>query len=303
MSPLRAILGRFARFLVRIARTLDPAAAGAPYWVMPERMAALRQRYPGAPEHWLEFVARRTPVNEIPEANPAPPPVPPYEPTFEPDRPPRRALDGLRSFLRLRGRPTTMFPAPAVRASPRQILSRPEVPAIAPTPPEQYRRASTTQRPALTFSVKPVRNPIANLVRIGRPARRQDRTQFPATDAAVRPESAVVEPAPATPRDHETYFPDRAARPIRPAIDIARADHEPPAVETERRWPRRSERPNAELAWPAPRGEAVRSAPTFRGQDPRWPDLPPSATELGAAAPSLEDAIRLAEQVGGTWNG
>ena len=59
MSVLRAILARFARLLVRIARTLDPGVAAAPYWAVPERMAALRQRYPGAPEHWLELVARR----------------------------------------------------------------------------------------------------------------------------------------------------------------------------------------------------------------------------------------------------
>ena len=57
MSALRAILGRFARFLVRIARKLDPGLPPARNSLMPERMAALRQRYPGAPDHWLELVA------------------------------------------------------------------------------------------------------------------------------------------------------------------------------------------------------------------------------------------------------
>jgi len=84
MSVVRAILGRFARFLVRIARTLDPGIAAAPYWVMPERMAALRARYPGAPEHWLELLARRT---TLADGGPAP--------AYRPEREARAAHRGV----------------------------------------------------------------------------------------------------------------------------------------------------------------------------------------------------------------
>jgi hypothetical protein len=49
---------------------------------------------------------------------------------------------------------------------------------------------------------------------------------------------------------------------------------------------------------------AARPDPQFRTADPRWPELPPLAVESGPApAPSLDEAILLAEQIGGTWSG
>src|SRR5215813_9533017 len=114
MSVLRAILGRFARFLVRIARRLDPAITPAAAWTMTERMTALRRRYPGAPDHWLELIARRAAFD-----TPAPEPEEPSDyrrghdahfPVADPRRTeapavaqPRRAARPALSFLRRHG--------------------------------------------------------------------------------------------------------------------------------------------------------------------------------------------------------
>ena len=288
MRVVRAILGRFARFLVRIARTLDPASATAPHWVMPERMAALRQRYPGAPEHWLEFVARRTPGGEPTEPHaPSPEPDPPIEAQTH-----SRPRDTQRNWLGVRARPVVVFP----RTDPR--------PNARPNAPLAATRAAP--RPGLTFSTQSVRNPIANLLRIGRRERHSPVLQFHA-DAPVQGDGRdAPEPVDLARHEHQTFFPNLAARPThRPDMIGANDAHrDVPAVHPDPRWPARPDRAAIDAARTNEPARAVRPDPGFGAYDPRWPELPRLAVEYGpAAAPSLDEAILLAEQIGGAWSG
>jgi len=285
MRVVRAILGRFARFLVRIARTLDPASATAPYWVMPERMAALRQRYPGAPEHWLEFVARRTPGGEQAEPHARPPePRSPLEAQARP-----RPRDTLRNWLGARTRPMVVFP----RADPRPA-ARPQAPQTA---------ARTAPRPGLTFSTQSVRNPIANLLRMGRPERRSPMLHFHLPDAAPGDHREAPAVIPAR-REHQTFFPNPDARPAVAPDAIGPRDPRHDAPHADTRWPAWPERAPVDTVRPSEQSRTARPDPNFGAYDPRWPELPRLAADYGpAAAPSLDEAILLAEQIGGTWSG
>ena len=289
MRVVRAILGRFARFLVRIARTLDPALATAPYWVMPERMAALRQRYPGAPEHWLEFVARRTAIGE-----PAEPHAPPLDPRTPIDaQPPQtrsRPRDTLRNWLGARTHPVVVFPRPDPR------------PKARPSAPQTSARAAP--RPGLTFGTKSVRNPIANLLRIGRPERRAPALHFHDGDPLARDDRGPLEQEVFARREHQTFFPDVSVRsthrPETSDADDTRRD----AVQAEMRWPAWPERSSIDASRPNELTRAARPDPSFRAHDPRWPELPRPAVDHGPSpTPSLDEAILLAEQIGGTWSG
>jgi len=301
MSVLRAMLGRFARFLVRIARTLDPALATAPYWLMPERMAALRQRYPGAPDHWLELIARRGGMADA--HNPPPEPVvrrADERPLFD-ARPaePRRG-DTLRRFLRFGDRPAVGFPRPVSRSkvqpSELRIAARAEPGASAVPSPE-----ARPTRPGLTFSTHSVRNPIANLLRIARPAQRSTTLNFSATPA--REIRDMPEPEESVRREHRTFFPDLIGHePHRP--DMASApdtQHDPVPADT--RWPAGPDRPPADVTWLNGQPGVARPSPSFRSSDPRWPELPPVAIDSDPSlARSLVEAIFVAEQIGGSWS-
>jgi hypothetical protein len=287
MRVLRAILGRFARFLVRIARTLDPASATAPYWVVPERMAALRQRYPGAPEHWLEFVARRAAVGDPVEPH-APSPDP--RPSAEAQLPQARDRDARRSFLRFRERPVVAFSQQDARQK-----ARPTALHIAPANP-------ASSRPGLTFGANSVRNPIANLLRIGRRDLRAPMMQFHTVDSARSDIQDAGPPNVSARREHPTFFPNPGDRPThRPdTVDAQRrAD-----IQSDLRWPERFGPSAIASNWRDHRPGAARPDPSFRTSDPRWPDLPPLEVDYGpSAAASLDEAILLAEQLGGTWSG
>lgn len=315
MSVVRAILGRFARFLVRIARTLDPALATAPYWVMPERMAALRQRYPGAPEHWLELVARRTAIGEAVDprfahSEPSARHADELRPSIEAQGPnPHsrpRTRDTLRNFLRVRGRPAIGFPRPDSRSK-----ARPGEPPI-PTRTDSSPRAGPSPasraaiRPRLTFITRPARNPIANLLRIERPSRDRGSLHFPADNSVSRRDRETPGPEDFARREHQTFFPDLGARETRRPEAIGVTDVRPDAtiIQPDTRWPSRAERRPIDAIWPDEQHGAVRPDPTFRTQDPRWPDLPRLAVEYGPSpVPPGDDAILLAEQIGGTWSG
>ena len=303
MSVLRAILGRFARFLVRIARTLDPALATEPYWVMPERMAALRQRYPGAPEHWLEALARRTSIGE-PAAPSGPPAVPAPAIETPPPQAPSRPRNSLRNLLRVRDRPGVAFPRPnagskARPGGPRIVTAAPSIP-----PPAAAPQIHTPARPGLKFSTASVRNQIANLLRVARPGRRSAMLRFDANQAAPRETPEAPETPPITRREHQAVFPDSERRPMHRPDMVDERDDRAVTAQAELRWPARAERASIDPVWPSGARAATRTEPTFRTRDPRWPDLLPAAVESGPApAPSLDEAILLAEQFGGTWSG
>ena len=301
MSVLRAMLGRFARFLVRIARTLDPALATAPYWLMPERMAALRQRYPGAPDHWLELIARRGGMADAHN-----PPTEPMarradeRPLFD-ARPaePRRG-DTLRRFLRFGDRPAVGFPRLASRskAQPSELRIAARADPSLPASPSPEARPS---RPGLTFSTRSARNPIANLLRIDRPTRRSAALNFSATPP--REIRDMPEPEEFVRREHRTFFPDLIGHEShRPDMaGPAGVQHDPIPADT--RWPARPERAAADVTWLSGQPGVARPSPSFRSHDPRWPELPPVALDHGPSlARSLDEAIFLAEQIGGSWS-
>lgn len=306
MRVVRAILGRFARFLVRIARTLDPALATAPYWVMPERMANLRQQYPGAPEHWLEFVARRTAVGE-PAESPASPPES-HSPVGSIPAPQVRARprDTLRKLFGVSRRPMIVFPRAdsrsKTRPDPTPVGTR--IDATTPTLPAPATR--TAPRPGLTFGTKSVRNPIANLLRIGRPQRRPPVLHFNTVDPSHRTEQEAPGHVAFARHEHQTVFP----------IPDGRSKHRPDLIGTDDarrgslgaranlRWPAAPAPAMAAPAWLDGRPGTPRPDPSFGTPDSRWPELPRVAVEQGSPIPSsLDEAILLAEQIGGTWSG
>ena len=279
MKALRAILGRFARFLVRIARTLDPGVAATPYWAMAERMAALRQRYPGAPEHWLEMLARQ-PVG--------PPPRPAAEHAQPETRPETSPLSQDRAPAGRGARPAPRFPSllprlrPTATAAPSATQDRPD-----PTLPAA---ASRSLRPSLAFAAPRVRNPIANLLRPER-AGPHPAAHFPG-EAGTRAD-----------RDGE-WPPDRE----RGRRDERMATFGETDVPRERAragvvWPefRFSAAPGS--SWPGPPPAAGRDGPQFPTSDGRWPELPPRLDESAALVLRASDeAALLAEQIGGTWS-
>jgi len=295
MSVVRAILGRFARFLVRIARTLDPGIAAAPYWVMPERMAALRARYPGAPEHWLELLARRT---TLADGGPAPA----YRPEREarPDLP-RPGFNAAEPASHPAPRPALRFPIAQRRAP---VVARPGVASSAVRPDgEASHPAPRPVRPLLTFAVTHVRNPIANLLRGRSSKERPVAPRFPFDDRAPAPDRAGHDQAGHdAPREHVTIFPASGSRSAQhpewgAPTDPRRAPDAGPS------WPefRYSAPPGP--SWPGSAPRAERPSPRFAGADDRWPELPPFLDEAGAAVQRATDEVALlAEQIGGTWS-
>jgi hypothetical protein len=306
MRVVRAILGGFARFLVRIARTLDPALATAPYWVMPERMANLRQQYPGAPEHWLEFVARRAAIGQSAEPSASPPER--HAPAAEIPAPQARARsrNTLRNLLGVSRRPVVVFPrahsSPKARADAPPIAMRMDV--TAPTLPASA--APTAPPPRLTFSTKSVRNPIANLLRIRRPERRPPMLHFNNPDPVRRTEQDAPEQVAFARHEHQTVFPIRDGRSTYRSDQFGTDDAHRDAggARAELRWPAWPGPSMVDPTWPDGRPGTPRPDPTFRTPDSRWPELPRVAIEQGApTASSIDEAILLAEQIGGTWSG
>jgi len=286
MSVVRAILGRFARFLVRIARTLDPGTAATPYWVMPERMAALRQRYPGAPEHWLELIARRTTLVDGGQLAAYPP-----EREARPD-PPRPGFGATHPAPR----PAPRFPVASRRAA---VVVRPGVTSTAVRPgADAPRLAPRPTRPLLTFAVAHVRNPIANLLRVQSSRIRSAAPQFPIDDRRPVPDRTAEDmPDGERSSEHPAIFPNPAARPASPPEWIGSPGAPRPS------WPefRYSAPPGP--SWPGSAARADRPTPSFAAFDDRWPELPPFLDEPGAAVQRASDEVALlAEQIGGTWS-
>jgi hypothetical protein len=287
MSVLRAILGRFARFLVRLARRLDPALVTTTDWVMPRRMAALRLRYPGAPDHWLRLAARYPAV-----ADPIPDDPPPEseieEHLFPPDRPRRQAE---RSNLAAERHEHAQALPPTARTR----TARPIV-AVA-----RSRAGGTQLRPRLNFPPATERDPVVRLLRPDSPNARPQILRFRSADQPPRPApDAQADPVR---RAHVTVFPPLDAhateRPEWPSSP--EADREPPTVEPH--WPVLNRTAPAEPSWMERGWSAGRRESRFDLSDHRWPELPSLADESSSPLQqSRDEAALIAEQIGGTWS-
>ena len=298
MSVLRAILGRFARLLVRIARRLDPGVAATPYWVIPERMAALRQRYPGAPEHWLEMLARRTNLGDS-AASPA------HRPEYDTghERSATAPQPPSAGASRAAARPAPRFPA-AIRAV--RATARPGPAHTAARPaPEAPCAAQRSARPVLTFGTARVRNPIANLLRGKAADERRDGTRFderyPRSDRDPHGQPAQRNDSR---REQPTIFPGPDPHAAHPVEWIG--PRQPPAApsrEVRPGWPefRYSAPPGP--TWPGEPSRQARHNPRFAAPDNRWPELPAFLDELeGLGLRASDEAALLAEQIGGKWS-
>src|SRR5205085_9694705 len=105
-----------------------------------------RQRDPGAPEPWLELIARRTAIGGV-----ADPRLPPDSQTRRDDyeRPaaaePSRSASTIWKFLRMRDRPAVSFPRPDSRSG--RNAAGPHIPAkadsTAPGTPSPATRSTT----------------------------------------------------------------------------------------------------------------------------------------------------------------
>lgn len=306
MSVLRAILGRFARLLVRIARTLDPGVAATPYRAAPARMAALRQRYPGAPDHWLELLARRTNLGEEPAgALSARAPTdrraeerPDFGPTEHVDRmdPPRTAAPPPPP------RPAPRFPVPVKQ---RRAVVHPHRTDRAVRPTAEAPGAATRAvRPVLNFAAARMGNPIVNLLRrrpaAGRPA--EPSIIFdqgpPRGDRHAGPE-----PEPRPQRERHDHFPSLDRHSRRDAEWTPPHESPRPIPDPSQHWPefRYSAPPGP--SWPTPGSPRMRPDPRFAAPDNRWPELPPFLDEsTSGGSRASDEAALLAEQMGGKWS-
>lgn len=301
MSLLRAILARFARLLVRIARTLDPGLPITPhYWSMPERVAALRQRFPGAPEHWLQALASRSIIPDPPPAQHAREPRELPNLGFD-DRSERHSRPSP-EVAPNRRRPVVQFPAPTSNDRTALVIDRQET-------------GRGAQRDVVVRAAKPRREvPSAPAGRAD--PRRRTNVHFE-TELHERRRDAVP-----------SRFPERARRPVpdndgepsfgpqEGTLPLSRQMVPPPPVRrtTEDIWPRsrRSPRPPLHFAEahaqrgfhePAsPANRTARQAPTFAELVGVWPELPPLPVDDVAETSAHADTAFGIEQMIGTWS-
>ena len=304
MSLVRAIVRRFARYLVRIARRLDPTLVAAPYRATPEQMAALRLRHPGAPQHWIELVAQRAIVDDLPKAEPpnsAPPDaLPPEavtadavdEPAFPNGR--RELHENPHGDLVRQARQRTAAQFNAVQRSvgrARRVAAK-------------QSGAIARIRPAITFVSKRMRRPIADLLIIDASARSRPMLKFKSNRPSSRQSAPVESPEnihakPERPLVfHDLVLPDD--RDHRARFESSRDEVRAP---TDSRWPELRPRNDAAEHSPKVPAGSSRPMPTFPFPDERWPNLPGVDDHgVSSLAPTTEEAKLACEQVGGTWS-
>jgi hypothetical protein len=153
-----------------------------------------------------------------------------------------------------------------------------------------------------------VRNPIANLLRNEGRKERTATVRFPFDDVAPPAvQDALPQPdrQDVIHREHQTVFPDRDAHPpYRPEWTGAPdSNSEFGEYDTGVRWPDAHGSVTARPSWPNAVSSDARHNPRFSALDNRWPELPPLTDESGAPLLLTSDeAVLLAEQIGGTWS-
>ncbi|HEY2342797.1 MAG TPA: hypothetical protein VGH90_07200 [Chthoniobacteraceae bacterium] len=284
---------------MRIARRLDPSLTVTSYWAMPERLAVLRQRYPGAPEHWLELVARRAIIVE-------PVQVPTPDPLESPTVVELALPSGERS--RMLQTPSEQLHRPA----PRPTVRFPTAESGFGRKSRAFfasagsGRAATKKKHEPTLSSARVRNPIANVLRIEHRKHRAVPLRFQ-TDDARRSRVEVAKP--------ESQYPVRKEiRPVFAEVDGRGLDRPElsPTCEAQPaggenladiRWPEARRGIVAAPCWPEARAISPPRNAHFSELDNRWPELPKLEDEVDALRASLVDeAALIAEQMGGKWS-
>jgi hypothetical protein len=312
MSVLRFLRVRVARLLIRLARRLDSAGLPLPPF---EQFDALRRRYPGAPDHWLQLVAKRTPIAFAPPS-PAPEiaserearqinPDPPREEWAEPsDLDFSTSRSGARVFFpdseqQSRARPAVGFSAPTHRRPPMPVMS-------VGHPPHRTRnvdRSPNFVRGLQRIGVRLVsRAPSASKQR----ARRNSLKFSPA--ARVRqPAAAEYQPPPAVTHDR----PDPSSFGETCESQPRRLDWEP-KFKTQALEARQPADPQFaspapkrlnEPSWIAGNPAQMFHPAEFQPSKNEWPKLP-SVNDDDRATPdgTSEQAALVVEQMGGRWS-
>lgn len=328
------VLGRLARlfatWLRGLARRLDRAAGGAQ--MPPAVLAALAERFPGAPEHWLADVARQMIAagEEMPsiDASPLPPESRPAEPHPRhrpmPDHPKAKA----------RRRQTLSFIGDRTGRTPMASGSA-RTPKRSPSPLRWSNSAGATREPA-TFQAG------AATHRPGPDFPLEERlSQLPATDSSsgFRAAERLANLPPAADRGHAEPTFSGSARSIRdmPAMTAIHrlatrifvssptsiapdqqagfAVPDSGAVTHQPEFPGAAERPTSPVAFatahPArrptlsfPHVESHRASADWGDiSSAGWPALPPhDQTIADAPTPSFSPADHAREQMAGRWS-
>jgi hypothetical protein len=284
---VRSLLSRLARILLRIAQMLDRNLVGERVVVIPEHLAAMRSRYPGAPKHWLEAVARRVTLAE-PDVVARPPDESPG-----PFRSPGEAVARSRKsapvapFGRSRLRAAAEF-AGIIRNSSRPSFDRQDR-AAPNSPPVGFARCEQGRIPSASIRPLPSRTP------------RQEPPWIRFDEADPLVPQPQVETSSAGTR--QTEFPQLGAR---QAVE--------PGAQSSPRGSRANRPPSMFPEWPSRDGswrerfgagirDRVRVEPEFPEPPNPWPMLPALLVdEASSSFLDRDEAALLNEQVVGTWS-
>lgn len=284
---MQSVLSRLARFLLRIARMLDRNLVGERIVVIPEHLAALRSRYPGAPKHWLEAVARRVNLAE-PEAvsRPADAGYDPFHSQSDPIAHSQKSAPAV-PFGRSRSRAAAEFGV-TIRNDGRPTFDRHDRPARK-SPPIAFARSESGCLPAES---EPARPPASHRqepqwIRFGEAERRSPQPQVETSSVGSRqlefPHSEARQCV-----DHSEPLSPREPRPAWPIDTFTERDS--------RSSPRR-ERFTAGVQ------DRARTKPEFPEPPNPWPMLPALLVdEATSAFLDHDEAALFNEQVVGTWS-
>jgi len=290
---------RLLDILVRAWRAFFAVLAEA--WRQPAEpaVAALAERYPGAPDHWLRDVAARAPQPVRPVDRSEPPrsadpldgPVaaPPARPGSV-QEPPRSAYAALR-FASPRRRPAPLDKTPTSGDGAPSELTPP------PGPPANDARAT---RAAVAWPESPaqaqaiVENPATH--RAGaRPA-----PGWPAREPSAPQMTAQASPATSTERSEVAPSPPEGTRQTHSWQPLELSPADVARLETP---PRRQAHAQQAPLWPNPVDPAGPVPAQPAAAPPRWPDLPAGLAVVGEAVVAPPDLDRLAqEQEGRPWS-
>lgn len=299
MRLLRALKGRFARFLVKLARKLESDIPAAPAPAAVQQMSALRQRFAGAPEHWLQAVARKTSLN-LPEAQPV---DSPRSHTFDDERAsaPRPTPNFAASLASGFEPSAAQFPRSGRRLRPTLRFSTPPTTALIVEQSGAAVERSGQSRPSVRFLQDRLRT--RNRLRLARAGDQGERPRV-AFDVASSQKSEGpqwnCEPAAAEGPQRELQFPSPSFARSEQATRGDDAGFE--ARRTEPCFQSSAPRLRSVGNWGGSGAPPLRPDPHFPEPVNHWPDLPDLFDEEGLLLPIRDPAEFEAEQKVGKWS-